>query len=110
VLETALNQEMTEHLGHDKHEPVTSKSGNARNGSRSKTMLTEALGKVQVEVSRTGRHVRAADRQEAAAAAERVDEMVLSLYARSLTTGEISAHLAESMTPRVPKQAISGDH
>jgi transposase-like protein len=28
VLETALNQEMTEHLGHEKHGPVTSQAGN----------------------------------------------------------------------------------
>jgi putative transposase len=37
VLETALNQELTEHLGHDKHGPVVSQTGNVRNGSRPKT-------------------------------------------------------------------------
>ncbi|WP_211217997.1 transposase, partial [Humibacter albus] len=39
VLETALEAEMTEHLGYDKHQPRTRE--NARNGSRSKTVLTE---------------------------------------------------------------------
>src|SRR3954453_18730173 len=42
VLETALNEEMTEHLGYDKHDRTASSSGNVRNGSRSKTVLTEA--------------------------------------------------------------------
>src|ERR1700727_3055254 len=42
VLETALDQEMTEHLGHEKHgQPV---AGNVRNGSRPKTVLTESTG------------------------------------------------------------------
>jgi putative transposase len=44
VLETALNQELTEHLGHEKHgQPV---AGNVRNGARSKTVLTESSGQV----------------------------------------------------------------
>jgi hypothetical protein len=52
VLETALNQELTEHLGHDKHGPATSESGNVRNGTRGKTVLTEATGQVGIEVPR----------------------------------------------------------
>jgi putative transposase len=44
VLETALDQELTEHLGHERHgQPV---AGNVRNGSRAKTVLTEASGEV----------------------------------------------------------------
>ncbi|NYH84040.1 transposase-like protein [Actinopolymorpha cephalotaxi] len=42
VLETALNEEMTEHLGHEKHGQPTGESGNIRNGTRSKTVLTES--------------------------------------------------------------------
>jgi putative transposase len=51
VLETALNQEMTEHLGHEKHGPV-GESGNVRNGTRPKTVLTEATGQVPMDVPR----------------------------------------------------------
>src|SRR5580693_6770539 len=50
VLETALNQEMAEHLGHDKHGPAGNEAGNVRNGTRPKTVLTEASGQVPVEV------------------------------------------------------------
>ena len=50
VLETALNEEITEHLGHEKHgQPV---AGNVRNGTRAKAVLTEASGQVPIEVPR----------------------------------------------------------
>ena len=51
VLETALEAEMSEHLGYDKHDPVGRNHGNSRNGVRSKTVLTE-IGPVDIEVPR----------------------------------------------------------
>ena len=48
VLETALNEEMTEHLGYEKHDPAGAGSGNTRNGTRAKTVLTEATGQVEI--------------------------------------------------------------
>src|SRR6201996_4874082 len=50
VLETALGQEMTEHLGHEKNGPAGNQAGNVRNGTRGKTVLTEASGQVAIEV------------------------------------------------------------
>jgi putative transposase len=41
VLGTALDPEMTQHLGCDKHDPARRGSGNSRNGGRAKTVLTE---------------------------------------------------------------------
>lgn len=52
VLETALNQELTEHLGHEKHGRPDPDSGNIRNGTRAKTVLTESTGQVGIEVPR----------------------------------------------------------
>src|SRR5215212_6702728 len=52
VLETALNEEMTEHLGHEKHRaPEERDSTNIRNGTRPKTVLTE-IGPVEIDVPR----------------------------------------------------------
>ena len=51
VLETALDAEMAEHLGYDKHDPAGRGSGNSRNGTRAKTVLTE-IGPVEIEVPR----------------------------------------------------------
>ena len=53
VLETALNEEMTEHLGHAKNRAVDGRdSTNVRNGTRPKTVLTHATGDVEQDVPR----------------------------------------------------------
>ena len=54
VLETALNEEITEHLGYEKRDPAGAVSGNVRNGSRAKTVLTEATGQVESTSPGTG--------------------------------------------------------
>jgi len=52
VIETALGEEMTEHLGYEKHDPAGGGSGNIRNGTRAKKVLTEASGHVEIDVPR----------------------------------------------------------
>jgi putative transposase len=52
VLETALEEELSEHLGYDKHDPTGRNQGNSRNGYRSKTVVTDACGEVQIAVPR----------------------------------------------------------
>lgn len=48
VLETALNEEMTEHLGYEPNQASEGReSANVRNGTRSKTVLTETTGAVR---------------------------------------------------------------
>src|SRR6266571_602076 len=51
VLETALEVEMEDHLGYAKHAPAGRDKGNSRNGSRSKTVLTE-VGEVEIAAPR----------------------------------------------------------
>lgn len=51
VLESALEGEITDHLGYDKHDPAGKDGGNSRNGTRSKTVLTD-IGPVEIDVSR----------------------------------------------------------
>ncbi|WP_443033149.1 IS256 family transposase [Streptomyces sp. A1-5] len=107
LLESALDGEMTDHLGYDKHDPAGKNGGNSRNGKRSKTVLTD-VGPVDITVPR--------DREgsfEPQIVKKRqrrltgVDEMVLSLSAKGLTHGEISAHLAEVYGAEVSKTTIS---
>jgi transposase-like protein len=109
VLETALNEEMTEHLGHQKNRAVEGReSTNIRNGTRPKTVLTHATGDVELDVPRdrdgTFEPVIVKKRQRRL---NEVDEIVLSLYARGLTTGEISAHFAQIYGASVSKETIS---
>src|SRR4051812_35572966 len=107
VLETALEEEMAEHLGYDKHDPVGRNSGNSRNGVRAKTVLTE-IGPVQIEVPRdtdasfTPQIVRKRQRRLTG-----VDDIVLSLSAKGLTTGEIAAHFHDVYGATVSKDTIS---
>src|ERR1700674_1826879 len=108
VLETALNEEMTEHLGYEKHDPAGAGTGNIRNGTRAKTVLTETTGQVEIDVPRD----RAATFEPQIVKKRQrrlsgVDEVVLSLYAKGLTTGEISAHFAEIYGASVSKETIS---
>jgi len=108
VIESALAEEMTEHLGYEKHDPAGAGTGNIRNGTRGKTVLTEASGPVEIDVPR--------DRQgtfepqivkKRQRRLEGVDQIVLCLYAKGLTTGEISAHFAEIYGASVSKETIS---
>lgn len=109
VLETALNEEITEHLGHEKNRVTEGRgSTNVRNGTRPKTVLTPATGKVDLEVPRdrddTFEPVIVRKRQRRLGV---VDEIVLSLYARGLSTGEIAAHFAQIYGASVSKETVS---
>ena len=108
VLETALDAEMAEHLGYDKHDPGGRGSGNSRNGTRAKTVLTE-IGPVEIEVPRDYEQLRSS-RQIIKKRQRRltgIDEIVLSLTAKGLTTGEVAAHFADVYGATVSKDTIS---
>jgi putative transposase len=107
VLETALEAEMTEHLGYDKHDPMGRNGGNSRNGTRTKTVFTE-IGPVDIEVprDRDGSFAPAIVRKRQRRL-DGVDEIVRSLTARGLTIGEIAAHFAEVYGATVSRDTIS---
>lgn len=107
VLETGLEVEMDDHVGYPKHAAEGRNGGNSRNGTRSKTVITE-IGPVEIDVprDRDGTFepltVRKGQRR-----LEGVDAMVISLTAKGLTTGEVEAHLAEVYSTSISKETIS---
>jgi transposase-like protein len=107
VLEGALEGELTGHLGYGRHDQAGKDSGNSRNGKRSKTVLTD-VGPVEVDVPRDRdgsfepKIVRKRQRRLTG-----VEDMVISLVAKGLTTGEVQAHLAEIYGAEVSRQTIS---
>ncbi len=107
VLESALEGELTDHLGYDKHDPAGKNAGNSRNGSRSKTVLTE-VGPVEFDVPRdrdgSFEPKIVAKRQRRLSGA---DDLVISLSARGLTAGEVQARLADVHGAEVSRQTIS---
>ncbi|MEX5713978.1 IS256 family transposase, partial [Parafrankia sp. FMc6] len=109
VLEAALAEEMTEHLGHERNRaPADRESANIRNGSRTKRVVSEVAGEVEISVPRdresTFEPQIVKKRQRRLTG---VDEIVLSLYAKGLTTGEISAHFEEIYGASVSKETVS---
>lgn len=105
MLETAVATELSEHLGYDKHNPAGRNRGNSRNGTRAKTVLTE-VGPVQIEVPRDREGsfepgiVRKRQRR-----LDGIDQIVLSLTARGLTTGEVAVQFAEVYGAKVNRMA-----
>jgi transposase-like protein len=108
VVEIALEEEMVEHLGYEKHAPKGRDGLNSRNGYRPKTVIADGVGEVVIDVPRdrdgTFTPVVVGKRQRRLSG---IDEVVLSLYARGLTTGDISAHFAEIYGVSVSKDTVS---
>jgi putative transposase len=95
VIERALGAEMDDHLGYVKGDPAGNGSGNSRNGHYGKTVTTTA-GPVRLRVPRD----RNAEFEpkivpKGARRLGQIDDMILSLYARGMTTRDIQAHLKE---------------
>src|SRR3954467_3247831 len=107
LIERALGAELTEHLGYEKGDPAGRGRGNSRNGSSSKTVLTE-VGEVEIAVPRDRagsfepQIVKKRQRR-----LPRVDERWISLAAKGLTTGEIAAHFADVYGAEVSRDTIS---
>jgi transposase-like protein len=107
VLERALAEEMTGHLGYEKHDPAGRGPGNSRNGTTPKTVLTDAgavdlavprdrNGSFEPQIVRTGQ-----------TRLEGYGERIIAWYARGMTTRDIRAHLREIYGVEVSPDLIS---
>jgi putative transposase len=107
VLERALGEELTEHLGYEKHGRSGRGSGNSRNGSTPKRLLTE-VGPVELAVPRD--RAGSFDPKIVRKGQSRLDgfnDRIIALYARGLTTRDIRAHLRELYDVEVSPDLIS---
>ncbi len=107
VLERAMQAELTDHLGYEKHEPAGKNSGNSRNGASKKTLKGD-FGELPLEVPR--------DRNatfeplivpKGQTRFDGFDDKILSLYARGMTTRDIQRHLQEIYQVEVSPALIS---
>jgi putative transposase len=107
VLERALGEEMTAHLGYEKHDPAGRGSGNSRNGTTAKTLLTD-VGAVELVVPRD--RAGSFDPQIVRKGQTRLEgfnDRIIALYARGMTTRDIRAHLREMYDVDVSPDLIS---
>ena len=107
LIERALSAELTEHLGYEKGDPAGRGSGNSRNGTSAKTLLTDD-GTIEISVPRD----RAATFepklvQKGQTRFDGFDDKILSLYARGMTVREIQGHLFELYRVEVSPDLIS---
>ncbi|MHC2607071.1 putative transposase [Bradyrhizobium liaoningense] len=103
LLERALGAELTHHLGYEKGDPAGRGSGNSRNGTSSKALLTDD-GEIEIEVPRD----RAGTFEPVIVAKGQTRfEKIISLYGRGMTVREIQGHLAELYGTEVSPDLIS---
>jgi putative transposase len=107
LVERALQGELTHHLGYQKYAPEGKHTGNSRNGTSPKTIKGKR-GQFQLEVPR--------DRngefepqliKKGQTRFDGLDEQIISLYARGMTTREIQGHLEELYGVEVSPSLIS---
>jgi putative transposase len=107
LVERAMEVELTDHLGYEPHQEPPGGTGNTRNGSTSKRLITES-GEVQIDTPRDRagsfdpKIVRKRQRRF-----EGFDDKILALYARGMSTRDISAHLQEIYGVDVGRDLIS---
>jgi putative transposase len=107
IMQRALDVELTEHLGYERGDPAGNGSGNSRNGTTPKTVLTDA-GAVPVAVPRdrngtfepklVPKHQRRLDG---------FNDIVIGLIARGMTVRDVQAHLAEAYQVDISPEQVS---
>lgn len=107
LLERAMNAELTEHVGYEKHDPAGYNSGNSRNGVTKKKLKGD-FGEMELETPR--------DRNgsfeptivsKGQTRFDGFDDKIISMYSRGMTTREIEGHLKEIYGVEVSPTLIS---
>jgi putative transposase len=107
LVEKALQGELTEHLGYEKHDAKGRNSGNSRNGVSEKTLKTES-GEVPIEVPRDRKGTFEPQLvKKHQTHFDGFDDKIISLYARGMTTREIQGHLQELYGVEVSPDLVS---
>ena len=107
LVERAMEVELTGHLGYEPHAEPPGGTGNTRNGTSPKTLVTEH-GQVGIDAPRdrdgsfAPKIVRKRQRRF-----EGFDDKILALYSRGLSTRDIEAHLQEIYGVKVGRDLIS---
>src|SRR5579884_1841866 len=107
LLERALGEELTEHLGYPPGQAPPGGAGDSRNGTTPKTVLTDH-GRLRIEVPRDRKSrfepqlIRKGQRR-----VDGIDEKIIALYAGGMSTREIETYLTGLYGPAVSRETVS---
>jgi putative transposase len=107
ILNRALDEELTDELGYERGDPAGRGSGNSRNGSYPKTVLTD-IGAVDISVPRDRNgefDPRIVPKHETRL--KGFNERIIALYAGGMTTRDIRRHLKSIYGVEVSPELIS---
>lgn len=106
-IESLLNAEMTAHLGYPKHEKAEERRNNSRNGTTSKTVKTTE-GELQIDVPRDrSGEFEPVTIPKHSRMSQQLEEVILQLYAKGMSTHDISDHMHQMYGIQYTASAIS---
>lgn len=108
VLENGLEGELDEELGYSKYDYRSKDTDNSRNGYSEKTLKT-SLGDLELAVARDrkGEFTPQLVKKNQTTLSGDIEEKILSMYAKGMTTGDIEAHIREIYGLEVSDTTIS---
>jgi putative transposase len=107
LVERALSEELSEHLGYPAGQAPPGGAGNSRNGGTPKTLLTDH-GQVRIDTPATARAALSRSSSPRTSGAFRgLDEKIIALYGGGMTTREIEAYISELYGPGVSRETVS---
>jgi len=107
IVETALNGEMSEHLGYEKHQQTGAPTDNSRNGYYPKT-IKSAHGEVEVSIPRDRKgDFEPQFIEKGQTRLTQFDDQILACYARGMSTRDIALTFEEMFGARVSHNVIS---
>jgi putative transposase len=107
-IEEMLQGEMDEHLGYPKHTTQGYNSGNSRNGSFPKTITTENVGDVLLNIPRDRNgefEPRIVPKGETIS--EKIQEAILGMYSRGMTTSDVRKQIEEIYGLTISETTVS---
>lgn len=108
ILENGLEAELDEELGYSKYDYRNKDTSNSRNGYSSKTMKT-SFGDVEIAIprDRNSEFEPQLVKKQQTSLSQDIEEKILSMYAKGMTTNDISAHILEIYGLEVSDSTIS---
>lgn len=108
VLENGLEAELDEELGYSRYDYRNKDTDNSRNGHSTKTMKT-SFGEVEIDVPRDRKgefEPRLVKKHQISLSGD-IEEKILSMYAKGMTTRDIDAHIREIYGIEVSDSTVS---